>query len=88
MQPEKALSSSGKKHDFSVSFRDNNHIVDIQSSPVTLPKQANYMTIKLEKGIESLLGGKASKEELVAKEFIPDIYRLWNLPTQLRVKNY
>ena len=74
MLPEKALNGSGKKHDFSVTFRDNDHTVDIQSTPVTLPQKASYMTVKLDKGIKSILGGKTTQKELIVKEFIPDIY--------------
>ena len=74
MQPKKALTSGGKAHDFSVTFSKNNRLAYVQSTPVTLPKQPNYMKIELDKGVTSILGGQAMQRPIVGKQFIPDIY--------------
>jgi len=74
MQAKEALSLSVEKHDFSVTFSKNNRFAYVQSTPVSLPDKASYMTIKLEDGVTTLLGGKAMQRSVEGKEFIPDIY--------------
>lgn len=74
MQPKKANSAVLKKHDFDVTFSKNNRYAYIQSTPVTLPKEPNYMRITLNKGVKSVFGGNASSSAIENKQLIPDVY--------------
>jgi len=43
MTPKKALGSSGKKHDFSVTYNSNKQTAYIQSTPITLPNEPEFV---------------------------------------------
>lgn len=59
---------------YSVSYDKNKREAYIQSEPVSLPAQSNYMTIAVNQGVKSLLGGEGSHREAEDRVLIPDIY--------------
>lgn len=68
------ISADARSHDFSVTYDKNYREAYIQSEPVTLPSQSNYMTLTLQKGVGSILGGEETAGTISDKTLIPDIY--------------
>jgi len=75
------ISADSMPYDFKVTYDKNYREAYVQSEPVALPSQPNYMKLMLEKGTESLLGGKQITKTVESKTLIPDIYSF------LRVNN-
>lgn len=75
MRPADAnIKSSPVPYRFSVSYDKNFREAYIQSDPVALPAQSNYMKVLLQSGVSSILGGEASQQAPEAKVLIPDLY--------------
>jgi len=68
------ISADARSYDFSVTYDKNYREAYIQSEPVTLPSQSNYMTLTLRKGVGSILGGEETVVTISNKTLIPDIY--------------
>ena len=63
-----------KPYTFDISYDKNNREVYLRSEPVSLPSEPNYMVLTVDKGVETLLGGKASSDTPSVRVLIPDIY--------------
>ena len=68
------VDASLSPYKFSVTYDKNQREAYIQSEPVSLPDQPNYMKINIEQGVKTLLGGAASEKTSEDKVLIPDIY--------------
>jgi len=68
------LDDLAKPYTFEVSYDKNLREAYIQSHPIELPNQPNYMNISLAVGVKGLLGGKASSNMIDKKILIPDVY--------------
>ena len=62
------------QHDFTVTYHKNLREAYIQSKPITLQKQSQYMRLVLDKGVGSLLGGTGLIKPVTHKVLIPDVY--------------
>lgn len=70
----KAASFSFEPFLFKVSYDKQFREAYIQSAPVQLPEQPNYMKVALDKGLESVLGGAKSGQSIDKKILIPDLF--------------
>ncbi|WP_317931062.1 alpha-2-macroglobulin [Halioxenophilus sp. WMMB6] len=59
---------------FTVSYDEQNREAYIQSEPVTLPEQTNYMSLAIEPGVQSLLGGAGTRQIELEKVVVPDLF--------------
>ena len=87
MRPSSSeLSTEPKAYPFQISYSKSLREAYIQSEPVSLPSEPNYMKLSLDKGVKSLLGGAPSEDSDEQKILIPDIYsflKVSNLQTQI-----
>ena len=75
MYPKKASNSNQERpYSFTVSYSKNFREAYIQSEPVALPNQSNYMKLFLAKGVKSTLGGTGSDDAIKTRISIPDVY--------------
>lgn len=75
MRPSnEAINVSPTNYNFSVTYDKNYREAYIQSEPVRLPEQSNYMKMTLKEGVKSILGGEATNDIRESKVLIPDIY--------------
>ncbi|VAW64596.1 Large extracellular alpha-helical protein [hydrothermal vent metagenome] len=68
------VNDTAKKYKFDVSYDQNLRQAYIQTEPVALPPEPNYMSIKIKPGIKSILGGAVLVEPQLAKVRVPDVY--------------
>lgn len=68
------ITASAKPYAFTVTYDKNFREAYIQSEPLALPSQPNYMKLQLESGIKTVLGGKETEQTEENKTLIPDIY--------------
>lgn len=61
-------------YQYSVTYSKNLLEAHITSTPVSLPDSPNYMKLRLNSGVKSLLGGSASRQATEDKVLIPDVY--------------
>ena len=75
MRPsDSSIDSALTPYRYELSFDENRREAYLQSEPVQLPDNPNYMQLKLDSGVKSLLGGRESTAVVEAQTLIPDIY--------------
>jgi len=64
------------EYKFAITYDKNLKQAYIQSEPIALPEESNYMSMIIGDGVKSILGGKVAKRIADAKNkvLIPDIY--------------
>lgn len=77
--------TQAKSYRFNVTYDKNFREAYIQSEPVSLPQQTNYMNVSLIKGVKSTLGGESSKESVETKVTIPDIYSFLKVDSRAQI---
>lgn len=68
------IETSPTPYDYTITYDKQFRIAYVQSEPVSLPKQPNYMKLALSPGVKSILGGEPTKSSKDTKILIPDIY--------------
>lgn len=68
------IDADAKDYKFEITYDKNLREAYVQSEPVTLPGQPNYMKIKVSGGVKTILGGEALDDDQEDKVLIPDIY--------------
>ncbi len=66
---------------YNVTYDKNHREAYIQSVPVALPDQPNYMSIQVASGVTSILGGESSEDAIEEKVLIPDLYSFLKVST-------
>jgi alpha-2-macroglobulin len=69
-----ALNKEPKPYKYNVAYDKNQREAYIQSEPVTLPSEPNYMKIFIADGVKTIIGGSATEKQIEKKLLIPDIY--------------
>lgn len=59
---------------FDIAYSDNLREAYIQSQPIELPNQTNYMTLQVDGKVNTILGGEPFDNKVTEKVLIPDIY--------------
>jgi len=75
------ITQSAKAYDYNVTYDKNHREAYIQSVPVALPDQPNFMAIKVASGVTSILGGESSVKAVEEKVLIPDLYSFLKVST-------
>ncbi len=68
-------------YQYNVTYDKNHREAYIQSVPVALPDQPNFMSIKVASGVTSILGGESSEDAVEEKVLIPDLYSFLKVST-------
>lgn len=71
---DETASAKAKAYNFTVTYDQNQREAYVQSETINLPDKSNYMSLELAKGVESILGGEASKTTLEKRLLIHDVY--------------
>ncbi len=75
LQPKDATGSTfSKVYDVSVTYDKNLRKAYLQSAPVSLPNEPNFMKFVVGDGVKSILGGAATDEPIEDKVLVPDVY--------------
>lgn len=73
MRPSQAdIEYSAKAYPFTIRYSNNLREAYLQSEALALPAKPNYMTITVDQGVSSVLGGQSSSKSVQAKQLIPD----------------
>ena len=87
MRPSDSTIETGlKPYRFSLSFDVNSREAYVQSEPVKLSQNPNFMQLKLDEGVATILGGAESTETVEQQTLIPDIYsflKIQSVSTQI-----
>ncbi|MBL4606265.1 MAG: hypothetical protein JKY01_00325, partial [Pseudomonadales bacterium] len=82
MRPSGAgITQTPKTYEYNVTYDKNHREAYIQSVPMSLPDQPNYMTIQVASGVTSLLGGKSLESKIEDQVLIPDLYSFLKVST-------
>jgi len=68
------MDGMARKYEYTVDFDKNQREAYIHSVPIQLPREPNYMALKIDTGVKSAIGGKGSEEELEKQVLIPSIF--------------
>ncbi len=68
------ITTAPKPYRFELTYADNRREAYLQSEPVKLPDNPNYMQLGIDQGVTTILGGAGSVERVEAQTLIPDIY--------------
>lgn len=75
MRPsDSSIDTKLKSYKFDITYDKNSREAYLQSEPLSLPSEPNYMVTAVDRGVKTLLGGNASQEKIYDKVLIPDIY--------------
>ena len=66
--------AQAKPYTFTVTYDKNQREAYIQSEPVSLPTEPNYMKVAVREGVKTILGGAETESDSEDKLLIPDIY--------------
>lgn len=80
MRPsDSTTGTEARPYRFEVTYDENSREAYIQSEPVKLPQNPNYMQLRVAEGITTILGGEASSEAVEDGVLVPDIYSFLKL---------
>jgi len=68
------IDKPAKPFPFEINYDKNLREAYIQSQPVLLPNEPNYMKLSVDAGVKTIFGGAASLKKTDKKVLIPDIY--------------
>ncbi len=76
---DKKANSVKKAIPFNINHDEDQRTIYLTSETITIPEKESYMSLEIDKGIKSLLGGNPSPEQASQKIIIPDRYSFLQL---------